>query len=680
MEFNSLRKAIIFCALVGVTPIGMAFGVEIYTIGSEVHSWRDAAWDEADPDAVVGMVEFEKEPGWIMPVEIDTAENIASKSYERGGEVSVPNVPLSSEEEAALEGIVNGDHSFAFDRKSSPGRKFYNLGLMLDIDLGARFGVDRIVFFPRMSEEYPFQDYFLRAYDIYLNDGTKESAIEGMPIFSLAEHNEENDQPVVEVRLPLQYVRYIRIVSLTNLDWEIDEVQVFGAGFVPEATYESQVFDFGDIATLGRMWWSERKVGIPERSRIVVRTRSGDDDTPLVYYRRLTGEEEVEVSWEEYEKLKPEEQGEIKYFTKTGIEVSRRDYEALPSEQKGEVRYYRVGGEVPLDKNGRPLTREGYYKLPPSERGSIKVDVEHGWSSWSAPYDYEEVLRKGGVRIVSPSPKRFFQFRIDLKSEDLSSAGMVDSLCFEISKPPVAHKIVAEISPGKVSTGKSTEFTYALMPDIRQDDTGFDRLKIFTPTRIDGVTSVRIGGEEVSFKVIDAVEDHFTVEFPKITSDKLLTVVFKGKVLRYGTLFEGIALNSETGGPGEFVVGGDATPEIGTDDIFVRTALGGPLIGSLEVSPQVLTPNGDGMNDVVSISYFLFQLSRKRPVLVEICHPSGEVVRKFKGLEESGRYTVQWDGRDDSGKVVPPGVYMIRVHLRTDSGEESRVRAICVAY
>jgi len=666
---------------VGVVPIGRAYGVETYVIGGKVLPWNEAIWDEADPDAVVGVIEFERRPGWILPAEIDTAENIALKTYERGGGVSVPNVPLSPEERAALEGIVNGDHTIAFDRKATPGRKVYNLGVMLDIDLGARFGVNRIVFFPRMSEQYPFQDYFLRAYNVYLNDGTKETTVEGMPIFSLVEHNEKNDKPVVDLRLPLQYVRYIRIESLTTSDWEIDEVQVFGAGFVPEATYESRVFDFGGIATLGRIWWSERKLGDPEKSRIVVRTRSGDDDTPLVYYRKLAGEEEVEVSWEEYRKLKPEEQGEIRYFTKTGREVSRRDYEALPPEEKGEIKYYRVGGEVPFDEEGRPLTREGYYELSPSERGSIRIDRENGWSSWSAPYDYEEVLRKGGVRIVSPSPKRYFQFRIEFKSDDLAAAGMVDSLCFEISRPPVAHQIVAEISPGEVPTGKPVEFTYAVMPDIREDDTGFDRLKIITPTKIDSIISVSIDGRKVDFELVEVEEDHFTIGFPKIESNRLLTVVFRGTVLRYGTLFEGMAFDSGTGELEQSVVGGDATPDIDTDDIFVKTALGGSLIGSLEVSPRIFTPDGDDANDLAFIRYSLLQLTRKRPVSVRIYDLFGNVLREFPSeLRESGRYVVLWDGKDDSGRLVPPGAYIVRVYLETDSGEESKARVVCVVY
>lgn len=680
--FQKLWIAAVFLpCLVSVFTARSASGLEVYVIGGETHPWKEMVWDEADPGAAIEVIDFEALPGWIVLTKTDTTENIALRTYKRGGKVTVPNVSLSSDEKATLKGIVSGDPTEAFDRKTTPGRKMYNLGVMVDLDLGARFGVNRVRFFPRMSEQYPFQDDFMRAYDVYLNDGTEETAIEGRPIFKIIEHNEKNDQAVVDLEVPLQYVRYIRIKSLTAMGWEIDEIEVFGAGFVPEATYESQVFDFGDVATLGRIWWSEQKIGDPTKSQIIVRTRSGGDDTPLVYYRKVGGQEEVEVSEREYRRLELEEQGEIRYYTKEGKEVSKRDYEALPPEEKGNIKYYRIGGEVPFDKKGNLLTKASYDALSSTDRGSILVDREHGWSGWSAPYDYEAVREKGGVPILSPAPRRYFQFRVDLKSNDLGAAASVDSLAFEISKPPVAHEIVAEIAPREVVPGEVVPFTYALRSDIRGEDTGFDRFEIATPTKVDTIQSVWIDGQEVDFDRIDSEEDHFTVGFPRIASDEVLTVIFRGTVLRYGTLFAGKAFDSQTGELKQSVVGGDATPEIATNDISVRIALGGSLIGPLGASPNPFTPNGDGINDEVSIYYSLFRLTRKMPLSLKIYDLSGTVVRELLSEgKESSLCTVSWDGKDDDGHLVPPGVYVVRVGVDTDSGVESKVRTVSVVY
>lgn len=669
-------------SLLGFLIAGDVYGLETYVIGGEDHPWREYAWDEADPGALTKAVDFDEQPGWITLKRIDPTENIAAQTYERGGRVTVPNIPLSAKQKEVLPGLVNGDSTVALEMKSTPAKKVYPYGVLVDLDLGARFGVNRIRFFPRMSELFPFQDDFMRGYEIYLNDGTKQTADEGgRPIFKLIRHEEQNSQPVVDFTMPLQYVRYIRLRSLSLVGWELDEIQVFGAGFVPEATYESLVFDFEDLATFGKLWWSQEKVGDVQRSDIVIRTRSGNDDTPLVYYRKLEWGEEVEVSKGEYERLDLTQQGEIRYFTKEGAEISKRDYEWLRSEDRGDIKYYRTGGEIPFDTNGKLLTKAGYDELSPGDRGSILLDRENGWSDWSPPYEYEEVERQGGIQIVSPAPRRYLQFRIDLESRDLETAGSVGSLGFQVSTPPVAQEILAEIAPGTAKPGALETFTYAVRPVIREGDTGFDRLEIETPTRVDTVQSVRIDGEKVNFKLLDVTADHFTVGFPRMVPDQVLTLTFVGMVLTYGTPFSAKAFDSETGELKQSVIGGDATPDIATNGIFVDTRLGGSLIVSLVMRPNPFTPNGDGVNDDLKIRYDLIQLGRKMPVSVKVYDLSGSLVRTlYTGRQRSGIYTILWDGKAEDGAWVSPGVYIVGIRLETDSGVQSRTKAISVVY
>jgi len=91
----------------------------------------------------------------------------------------------------------------------------------------------------RVGEVFPF------------NDGTKESQIEGVKILGTVVVQSQNEEAVVDVRIPPQYVRQVRLKSLTSTGFEIAEFQVFGTGFVPEARYVSDIFDFGNLALLG---------------------------------------------------------------------------------------------------------------------------------------------------------------------------------------------------------------------------------------------------------------------------------------------------------------------------------------------------------------------------------------------------------------------------------------------
>ena len=51
----------------------------------------------------------------------------------------------------------------------------------------------------------------------------------------------------------------------------------------------------------------------------------------------------------------------------------------------------------------------------------------------------------------------------------------------------------------------------------------------------------------------------------------------------------------------------------------------------------------------------------------------------------TGIYGMEWDGRDEQGAVVPPGVYLARVRVDTDTegariGRAEVLRTIAVAY
>jgi len=100
------------------------------------------------------------------------------------------------------------------------------------------------------------------------------------------------------------------------------------------------------------------------------------------------------------------------------------------------------------------------------------------------------------------------------------------------------------------------------------------------------------------------------------------------------------------------------------------------------VGPNPFTPNGDGINDEATIQYNLLSLSTPRPVEIALYDLSGRRVRVlFNGVEANGRYLDKvWDGRDDLGQQVPPGLYIARVFVAGDSGEAQQSQIIGVAY
>lgn len=78
------------------------------------------------------------------------------------------------------------------------------------------------------------------------------------------------------------------------------------------------------------------------------------------------------------------------------------------------------------------------------------------------------------------------------------------------------------------------------------------------------------------------------------------------------------------------------------------------------VFPQIFSPNGDGINDII---YFVVQNPRLSEVTGRIIDMGGAEVGVLRpaGAGAPTSDTLMWDGRDTSGHIVPPGVYIYQI-------------------
>ena len=149
------------------------------------------------------------------------------------------------------------------------------------LDFGVPVGVRRVQFYPRntvvATPATPFHNDFLRGYEVWLNQFPS-----GQPDV-LIQREAQNEESVVNVEVPPQYARFVKIKSLADVPFEIDEVEVYGTGFLQQSLYLSNIIDLGDRATVGFVEWIEDIVGHADFSDLEVRVRTGTDPTPLVY-------------------------------------------------------------------------------------------------------------------------------------------------------------------------------------------------------------------------------------------------------------------------------------------------------------------------------------------------------------------------------------------------------------
>jgi hypothetical protein len=322
-----------------------------------------------------------------------------------------------------------------------------------------------------------------------------------------------------------------------------------------------------------------------------------------------------------------------------------------------EMKYYR--------KNGEEVTQNQWKKLPASQKLDVVEIPRRGadWSGWSPVYNTRE-----GV-FQSPSPRRYVQLQIKMGNDNPDIAPLLRHIALQFDAALVSGGVSSRILPRQVAFGSLQEFTFVLKPDFRPGDQGFDRVLIQTPGAV-GEVSVKVGGEDVVPLAVEMLGDSLRVDLPERVRQDSVEVAFEARIHANATTFDAWVSR----------VGQDLRQGVRPEDreaatVFVPTlASDGELIRLVEVAPLV-TPNGDGINDEAVIDFVLAKVEGVSPE-VSIHDLSGRRVRTV--TPDGNGYA--WDGRDESGRLLPPGAYICRIELAADVGERTAQRVVNLAY
>jgi gliding motility-associated-like protein len=172
------------------------------------------------------------------------------------------------------------------------------------------------------------------------------------------------------------------------------------------------------------------------------------------------------------------------------------------------------------------------------------------------------------------------------------------------------------------------------------------------------------------------------VDLPPVRIDRqLVEADFLARVVRYGTVFAGwIEAVGATQVP-QPLEPGNALDRLPSNDLMVQIDLHREVMSGVTVTPNPFTPNGDGIHDRCQFRYSLLKLERPVPVRVTIWDRQGRSVREvYAGRDRGGWYGRWWDGRDGTGRVVPPGIYIYRLAVEGDVGLQAMMGTLMVVY
>ena len=591
--------------------------------GREVLSSKEG-YEEYDEDRKGSIKYYRKEIPRVAEVEVWTpGDNVNLGAAERGGRVMVGTNAGPKDQGNT---VTDGDYSTGYNGTADGGKVYAFFE-----DLGALFWVD--------TQQYIVDGSFpMDALKVDISDGTlaPDGSIKwtrigeslGVKVFREFRHEPARVRFVRalfenEPQRADYAIRHTQYVGFT-------EVMLYGQGFVPEVELTSDLIELDGSKNLISIEW---EADTPPGTRVELQTRTGD--TLL--------EEKV---------------------------------------------YY--------DSNGKVVTEARYNKLPKSKKGEITSFFKPSpdWDPWSAAYVVS------GEEIKSPSPREFLLVKARLLSEDLDAAATLHSVRVNMSDP-LADQLLGEVVPNRVQAiGQVEDFSFFIRPSFSSGQQGFDQILIQASSgTLMELAEVRLGtadefanGQAPHFlrsqlEVIDTGVDTLWFKLPEPAGREveLIEVGFQSRIFANNVSFRASVQDSGSPGFWQRVDEGDATELVNSQVVTILTLEGNEVIRDLRVDSAVMTPNGDGINDVMVFRFDVVRIDGDKDVQLTICDLSGRVVHQIaeRRPDPRGRYALVWAGDDRSGQLVPPGIYLARIEVAVDSDratDTSMLRAVYVAY
>lgn len=310
--------------------------------------------------------------------------------------------------------------------------------------------------------------------------------------------------------------------------------------------------------------------------------------------------------------------------------------------------------------------------------------VDSTWSDWS-----EDSTTISGTQLPVYEPRKYVQYQVRLGTLTLQTPKIEEIEIF-YDKTLIAQSTDATITPQYSQILQENIFTYKIV--ITKDATNYpiNQITISTPTPTE-LLSVKLDGNPVSYS-------------SQIFADKIV-IIFDNPITA-STVFEAELKCTPFLGVNKFVsyLHSILTPEnpqrvdakksSGIEAwSIVTTGVPQRLIIDFRIDPNPFTPNGDGINDETKFSFFLANIGEPRNLIggeirklkILIFDLQGRLVRElYNSAAGAAAFIAQnsflWDGKDENGKLVRPGPYLVQVIVEADVKTEQSTKIITVVY
>ncbi len=582
-----------------------------------------ALYEVLKPEARGAVRYYRRERPRLAELEIyELGENISQ------GLVRDRKGSAESSHEGAVGNLVDGEGTYlTFNLAAFPTVDTKFGERYLEFDLGAYYWLDTVqMWYNLFAAGGRMSQASFNNYEIKISDGT--AAPSGGLLWEapaqqrgLGKEFEVNTFKSRVVRyLRVAYAFYNRTHGGEGTKARIREVQLYGEGYHPQVELISGLIPLSGAKNLASIEWD---ADIGAGTSVQIQTRTGNEVAD-----------------------------EYRYFDKGGVEVSEGKYQKLGFFKKGRIDTLQIAGA--------------------------------DWSNWSAPY------AQSGTAIVSPSPRKYLMVKARLTTEDPLSMAALRSIYLNFN-PPLAQQLRGELDISVFDQlGVPQEISLFVKPTFISQDIGFDEILLRAPSDMKlEFNSLRMGtvaqwnndqAQEITdVQIVETRSDSLWLRLNDIvqrgSQGDLIEVKFNTALFSTGVVLQAAMGNSALENSWQQVDPGDVTDRAQSQGLQILSAANdNKILDDVEFSSPVITPNSDGINDALQVSFNVRRLSGERPVNVQIFDLSGRPVKliKIQQAVVAGNYSLSWSADDQQGQVVPPGIYLLRLSVDVDSN--SRIR------
>lgn len=336
--------------------------------------------------------------------------------------------------------------------------------------------------------------------------------------------------------------------------------------------------------------------------------------------------------------------------------------------------------------------------IPDGTSLTIQTQTKNGVDS-DTPSLWSEPVSAKLFEFGSPEPATHFRYRVNLESQDTFRTPTFTELkvTYSIDDQPFTAAN-GFVTPTRVAMGADSTFTYVLSYDLAAGE-DIARLVISVPgqARLNSIHSSDTGTDLTVASELSSVDMlSVTLATPVTDSDAsgadTLYISFNTKLLRSSHTFDAFLFNSSNN-DGIGPIKAWENRELGSNTVMVSSILK-DLLADVKAIPKVFTPNNDDRNDFTVIEFTLAKVETN--VMIKVYSTAGKLITTItdKKLPPSA-YSVEktaaniaaakllpgcWDGTDEDGDLVPPGIYIFQVIAETDEGDVIEGGTVVVAY